>query len=121
MHSIMIEKGIGLAFAFLFVWHEYSWVVKRYGWLRTNGIVVKFIEREDSEGIVLIPVVEWEYNGITKTFKSRYDKGFSEVGQVIEIVHSPNGEDAERYSFGNRYFVSIVGFLGALISILLWI
>ena len=75
-------------------------------------------ESESSDDTTPYPIIEWEYDGKLRTTKSIYDAGFCQLNEEVNILYSPDGKKAERVSFGNRYFISLIGFVGSLGSIM---
>ncbi len=83
--------------------HEYIWRVRRKG-RRTQGRIVAVKIVPDTEGPMYFPTVEFEWQGMKRTFTSTYGSSLPpEIGQRVEVMVPDGMGKPEVCSWWNRH------------------
>ncbi|MDB4669793.1 DUF3592 domain-containing protein [bacterium] len=108
--AVVFFVSFGAACIVLAVFHEVSWW-KRRNWRRFVGRINGFDRESSDTQLSFSPEIEYEIDGKTHTFTSKYGEGITpslSVGDEVHLLASPDGAHAEHYTAGNRIGFTLV-------------
>ena len=84
-------------------YHEVKWRFMLGNWQCTTGSIAAEIDGDETSS----PEIEYEYNGRTVRFVSKYGGGPVRLGESVIVLFDPDTGEAEELKWSNRWLPTI--------------